>query len=414
MPPSSSASTAHSAVLSAHFGSRLKHWRRTQKHTQAELARELGVDGSYISKLESSQRPPTTDIARRCDEILTTGGELSGLLALMESDRSTEVVSAATPMANWPPFHPAVPPSPTPLTHRRPAASIHTAGTLARLLAAYTEIDCSMGGHQISASVEQQAQDVIGMHVTAETAMTADLLTLAAKFARLAAWIRFDALDHNGSRFWHDCGRRWALAAGNTALAAELLARQSIVQSALGDPAGGIVLAAAVAPAGQDSPVSAQIWAMLAEARGRALRGEAGITADLLSHAESLMSDMDEKVMASPAPFRNTFVWHSIAGKCHLDLIAAGVAPHHHAREALRLLGIAVSEASPHHLRDLAVLQLRLARVHHYRADPLSARAALAEADSLADRCGSARLQAGISSMSEVLGLSDDNQIIPD
>jgi DNA-binding XRE family transcriptional regulator len=395
MSPPDPVTAAGRDAMSAHFGSRLKYWRRNRGFTQAELARALAVDGSYISKLESSRRHPNPDIARRCDELLNTGGELDSLLSLMEGDRGFDSAAVVPMPVLWtapPPHHPPSGPD----MYQRPAASAHTMVTLSRLLEAYTDIDCSMGGHQIGAAVEQQAQDIIGMHIGTVEPMTSALLVLAAKFARLAGWIRFDARDHTGSRFWHDCGQRWALAGGEPALAAELLARQSIVHSSFGDPMGGVALAVASGELSPDMPVAGRVWALLAQARGQAMAGQPEPALSCLTHAEKLLSGGRRALMASPSHHTNDFLWHVMAGKARLDLALAGVTPRVHATEAVILLRKAVADLPSHHVRDLALTRIRLSRALALTSDMAAARGELAEAESLARRCSSGRLHAAL------------------
>ena len=392
-------------AMSTHFGVRLKYWRRTRSLTQADLARALDVDGSYISKIESSQRHPNPDMAKRCDDILDTGGELAGLLALLSPGPVTETrpaapVPAAVPIpASWPP-----PPQPVPdLLPTRPTPGSHTTATLLRLLEAYTEIDCSMGGSQISASVEQQARDIVSMHVGTSTTMTASLLRLAGRYARLAGLIRMDCLDHNGSRFWLDCGQRWAIAGGDLTLAAELLARQSIVQSGFGDPAGGLALATVVETLGDDLPHSARVWALLAESRARSVAGDAMSVTDRIDRADKLLTGIDGPLLASPAHQSTDVVWNTMVAICHLNLAEAGTAPDSHAPRAIAMLRTALTALPTQHIRDIAMSRLRLVRAHHVLGDRDAAQSEFEQAHALAQRCSSPRLRSAVQTVHDRL-----------
>ncbi|MFD0277491.1 helix-turn-helix domain-containing protein [Kitasatospora sp. NPDC127111] len=61
----------------APFGVQLRRSREAMRLTQAQLARKVGFDPSYVSYAElASREPPSEKFARRADEALETGGTL--------------------------------------------------------------------------------------------------------------------------------------------------------------------------------------------------------------------------------------------------------------------------------------------------------------------------------------------------
>lgn len=58
----------------AYFGSELRIKREEAGLSQTELARRMFCTHSLVSRVESGKRPPTWEFARRCDEVLGTGG----------------------------------------------------------------------------------------------------------------------------------------------------------------------------------------------------------------------------------------------------------------------------------------------------------------------------------------------------
>jgi transcriptional regulator with XRE-family HTH domain len=70
-----------------HFGHQLRRWRQAAGLTQAELGRRLAYDHSFISRLERGYRWPTRELARRCDELFGTGGELVSQWRRAERER---------------------------------------------------------------------------------------------------------------------------------------------------------------------------------------------------------------------------------------------------------------------------------------------------------------------------------------
>ncbi|MGW0845025.1 helix-turn-helix domain-containing protein [Streptomyces sp. NPDC002787] len=65
---------AGSAVL---FGEVLRHYREAALLTQEALAREVPCDRSQVAKIEAGTRVPSDQFAKRCDEVLETGGVLA-------------------------------------------------------------------------------------------------------------------------------------------------------------------------------------------------------------------------------------------------------------------------------------------------------------------------------------------------
>src|SRR6188472_1306018 len=63
-------------VAADDFVAEFKRWREVRGVSQKRLAREMGYDASYISKIESGHQSPTRDFAGRADEILQAGGGL--------------------------------------------------------------------------------------------------------------------------------------------------------------------------------------------------------------------------------------------------------------------------------------------------------------------------------------------------
>ncbi|GGN85697.1 transcriptional regulator [Streptomyces albiflavescens] len=67
------------ASTAAVFGEVLKHFREAALLTQEGLARELPCDRSHVARVEAGTRVPQDTFAKRCDELLGTGGVLARL-----------------------------------------------------------------------------------------------------------------------------------------------------------------------------------------------------------------------------------------------------------------------------------------------------------------------------------------------
>ncbi|WP_189783415.1 helix-turn-helix domain-containing protein [Streptomyces capitiformicae] len=65
------------ATNAALFGEVLRHYREAALLTQEALAREIPCDRSQVAKIEAGTRVPSEQFAKRCDEVLDTGGVLT-------------------------------------------------------------------------------------------------------------------------------------------------------------------------------------------------------------------------------------------------------------------------------------------------------------------------------------------------
>ncbi|GHJ49081.1 hypothetical protein Cs7R123_64230 [Catellatospora sp. TT07R-123] len=61
------------------FADQLRWWRGVRGLSQGKLAQAMPHSEAMIAKVESGERWPTEDLARRCDEALETGGVLAVL-----------------------------------------------------------------------------------------------------------------------------------------------------------------------------------------------------------------------------------------------------------------------------------------------------------------------------------------------
>ncbi|WP_338896643.1 helix-turn-helix transcriptional regulator [Streptomyces sp. TG1A-60] len=72
---------AGSSVL---FGEVLRHFREAALLTQEALAKEIPCDRSQVAKIEVGTRVPSEQFAKRCDEVLDTGGVLARIWAKVD------------------------------------------------------------------------------------------------------------------------------------------------------------------------------------------------------------------------------------------------------------------------------------------------------------------------------------------
>jgi transcriptional regulator with XRE-family HTH domain len=58
------------------FAGELKRWRTLRGLSRTTLARRMGYDRSYVSKVESGAKPPSRDFAFHAEKALHSGGAL--------------------------------------------------------------------------------------------------------------------------------------------------------------------------------------------------------------------------------------------------------------------------------------------------------------------------------------------------
>ncbi|GAA1419537.1 multiprotein-bridging factor 1 family protein [Catellatospora coxensis] len=69
------------------FAAQLRWWRGVRGYSQGRLAQRMPHSEAMIAKVESGERWPTEDLARRCDEVLQTGGLLSGIYPAVRAEQ---------------------------------------------------------------------------------------------------------------------------------------------------------------------------------------------------------------------------------------------------------------------------------------------------------------------------------------
>lgn len=350
-----------SATARSDFGARLRHWRLLRGLSQAELGRRLGYDDSHISRVENTRRWPPAGMAERLDELLDTAGELAGLWPRVECERRR--------LARY----------------GRPVTATPGADTLEQLLIAYRTAAHAVGGQALIEVLEHHTRLAARQQRSAPSADRARLGSLAARYAELAGWARFDRLEYGRALAWYDCGREWAVAAGDPAVAALLLARQSAVHWACGHSAAAISAARAsfVQAVRADRP-AAQARAALARARGHALAADRPETEQALAEAAELTA-------AEPTAEGHT-VLLLVHGTSHRDL-AVRTGRRAHARIAVTNLEEALARLPLEQQHYRALVTARLAGAQVWAGRPEAAATMLARVPSAEGRLALERRQ---------------------
>ncbi|MFI5804722.1 helix-turn-helix domain-containing protein [Streptomyces sp. NPDC051561] len=77
------------------FGAELRRLRGERGMSLTALARSIHYSKGYLSKIENGGKPPTPDVARRCDEVLGADGALRDLVPEVPAARRSPSPSAA-------------------------------------------------------------------------------------------------------------------------------------------------------------------------------------------------------------------------------------------------------------------------------------------------------------------------------
>lgn len=393
-----------------YFGARLRYWREVRGFTQAQLGRQLGYADSSISKLESAVRRPTPELARHCDDVLDTGGELAALARMLaggggrrsadgpplplgpagESNGGSPGRPSARPVARADDQPRGVRPDPSML-----------AG-LTNLLEAYVDLDCTIGGSELIETVEHHAHAFGRWDRDTPARLRSDLRALAARFALLAGWLHFDCADHASAAAWYGHGYQWALAAERPDLISDLLTRQSSVRAAVGDPTGAIELARAAQSVGPGLAASSQAWAALTEARAHAAAGNRRGCEDALLRTERFAAAgaHDGPSWLQEPHFGPLFQLGR--GACYADLAGRLSAPKLAYRGA-EDISIGLDWLPSRHGRDRTLVTARLARAWSYAREPERARRTLADVVRSAPGATSARVRAELDTVDRYL-----------
>lgn len=278
-----------------HFGLQLQRLRAMAGVSLAELARRTHYSKGYLSKIETGSRPPTENVARRCDAALDAGGTLLALvpppetadppatpLAVIEQEEQWVLVMGPDGSV-W--FQPV---------DRREALTASAASLLM----------LGLGGVRFPSPAQQEAvvatwSDMFGqtralgqqasprvvlptlitlthtlqqMAATAAAPLRAECYVLASRYAEYTGWMAQEAGQDKAALWWTDKAVQLASTGGDHELAAYALVRRALVSLYAGDAIQTIALARR---AQDDRAAGDRVCGLAAqrEAQGHALAG---------------------------------------------------------------------------------------------------------------------------------------------
>jgi tetratricopeptide (TPR) repeat protein/plasmid maintenance system antidote protein VapI len=362
------------------------------------LARQIPINQGQLSRVLNRVRPPSAELARRCDEIFGTGSRLA---QAAEQVRASVAISRTTNRSAGQRVAQA---HPTPPTGQgaNPSQGWGQPGALERTL-----LRREVSGEAICAFDDMvtllrrlddevgpgQLIDTVAAHLAAVTTLLSQaapagdaflgLSRVASGLSQLMGWLSFELNDPGRAERHLIAAHRAAVAAGDGALAAYALSWQGLVVGQV-DPRAGLTLAlTARRRAGADAAASVVAWLSRVEAESSAGQGNRYETEQALERLTRAAAQPRTERDPAWTYFIDDSQIAAYRGVCYVRL-AQGRDAEHALRQALDAL-------PPSFVRDRCLYLTYLSAAHLLQQQPEAAAVAATEAFLLAERTQSPR-----------------------
>ncbi|GHJ43558.1 transcriptional regulator [Catellatospora sp. TT07R-123] len=321
------------------FGYELRRLRTAAGLSLQGLSQVVHYNKGYLSRVETGERTPTTQLARACDDALGTDGRLTELL------RGTAAPSAAAADPSVAAAEGAC------LPVLPPAADPSWAQPLSDVLGATRALGQRAPVRTVLPPMLAQLRTLSDL--TAPPGDGRHLLGVYARFAEYTGWLYQETDDRVGSARWNAQARQLARRVGDDSLAAYTVVRDAELAMYSGDAAMTIRYAQL---AQHDPAATAQTRVLAAhrEAQGHALAYDADRMRAALDQALAWQESGTE---AAGHGSRSVGDPHAVtAGWCHYEL-----GRYRHAADQLER---GWNSISPDSRRMRAIIGSRLALAH--------------------------------------------------
>ncbi|HSV67218.1 MAG TPA: helix-turn-helix domain-containing protein [Mycobacteriales bacterium] len=280
---------------SIRFGPELRRRRMAAGLSLIKFAARVNYTKGYLSKIETGEKPPTLDLARRCDAELDAGGTLVALVTPARprpAGRSGPV--QPLPALSEPPL--SGPPTGWPAHDPEWAAGLREAAVPESALTIFGAMfeQHRLLGHQASPNVVLPGLAAQASTLQALAGQTDDaelagrLLRLTARYAEYAGWMAQEAGDDRAAMEWTGAAVTLATASGDADLARYALVRAADIALYRDDAVQTIELARR-AQADPDTAVGIRALAAQREAQGHAMAGAEAACRSALERAAGLL-----------------------------------------------------------------------------------------------------------------------------
>ena len=333
------------------------------------LARAAGYDPSYLSKILSGRKPASPYVARCLDEALGAGGAIERI-ASQPPDPQAGRRSPALAEAHPGPVAPEL------------------VGYFRGQLPGHYQADMFLGPRHLIPTVKTQTELIIQLIQTAEATVRRDLLGVGAAYTALLGWLYQDAGDLPSSARWRDLTLALAHRSGDPQLVSYALTNKAMMAVDLGDGRAVVDFAqAALADQAQLCP-KVRVLALQHQAHGFAMLQDRPEADRLLDAAETLTEWVDDDYPWGNACRRTPAYVQVQRATCYgrTGRLAD-------AADAAALWDQILGEMPEELRRDNAVFHARQAAALAALPDPERVTSIAADAASLVQATGSARLR---------------------
>lgn len=276
------------------FGAELRRRRIAAGWTLGQFARVLHYSKGYLSKIETGEKPPGADLARRCDAALGANGELAALVPPRrpaepppdEPEHGNEVWMMTLSPDGGSQFVPvnrrsALIAGVTSLVglvvmRPRPAVAARQDGAVAAfgsMFQQYRQLGQVASPGVVLPPLIAQTNAVRGCATTAAGADRVQLFALAARYAEYTGWMTQEAGDDRASEWWTRLAADLAAEGGDGSMAAYAQVRRALI-TLYRDDARQTVDLARRAESGLGVPPRIRGLAAQRAAQGYALAGQ--------------------------------------------------------------------------------------------------------------------------------------------
>ncbi|MFF4177717.1 helix-turn-helix domain-containing protein [Streptomyces sp. NPDC001750] len=345
------------------FGAELRRLRQDAGMTLQVFADAVNYSKGHLCKIERGDKRPTMDLARRCDALFMTDGQLQRMARPQrETETGGPVVARRDAIATGVGSFLAITLTGSGRDVPRPGtngsaddASPPTVVLFRDQLHQMRQLGQGVAPGALLPILRTQAGTVTTLAARASGVTRAGLLVIAARFAEYTGWMAQEAGDEAAALRWTDEAVELARAGGDDQLADYALVRRALVTFYNGDAAETVGLAQRA----QRSALPPRIRGLAAqrEAQGHALAGDEKACLRGLERARTLLDTADQP---SDTPVLGTTNLADpvsmVTGWCLYDLGRP--------REAAAVLDRECRRIPPHALRTRTRYGLRSALAH--------------------------------------------------